>query len=401
MTRLLSALLLLVLCSAWGPASAETAAERVGRRIAHAEPGDVITLSPGDYVIDRQWTATTPGTADHPIVLRAGSLGQVRLISRVAQALVVDAPYWIIENLDIRGACHDDGKCDHAIHVVGRADHVTIRNNRLHDFNAMIKGNGRGEGAARAFPDHVTIEGNALFNGAPRHTTASVALIDVVGGRHWTIRDNFIADFAKSDGDRAAHGAFLKGNSSDGVFERNLVMCSWRHRGGARVGLSFGGGGVGDAKYCEGQDCSRMHQGGIMRNNVIMNCSDVGIYLNRASGSRIYNNLLYDTVGIDVRYRASSADIRNNIVFGGIRNRDGGTNTAGYNLPGGPWYVDPIQGNFAPKQRRLLGHGEPLPEVTDDFCGHPRPPAAPDVGPIQYDGAPCDVFERIRRAQAR
>ncbi|MEO5374843.1 MAG: right-handed parallel beta-helix repeat-containing protein [Alphaproteobacteria bacterium] len=387
----------LAACILWAiQALAGSPAEDAARRIAAAHPGDVITLAPGDYDLASTWRLATAGSPGRPIVLRAERLGDVRIASRAVQALVIEAPYWIVENLDIRGACDSDGDCEHAIHLVGDADHAIIRNNRLHDFNAAIKGNGKDKSTGRVFPDDVTIAGNRIYNRSVRATTAPVALIDVVGGSTWRISDNVIADFGKSQGNGIAHGAFLKGNSSDGVFERNLVACAWRHDGGARIGLSFGGGGVTDARYCENQDCSRMHRRGIMRNNIILNCSDVGVYLNRASETGVFNNLLFDTAGLDVRFGESSADIRNNIIFGAIRNRDGGTSSASRNLPAGPWYVDPAGGDFTPKDGRMLGRGDPLPRVTDDHCGHPRPAERPDIGPFQYDHGPCPVIERLK-----
>lgn len=53
------------------------------------------------------------------------------------------------------------------------------------------------------------------------------------------VEANRISDFEKGGGDTISYAAFLKGNSKDGVFERNLVVCSEHFSGGVRVGLSF------------------------------------------------------------------------------------------------------------------------------------------------------------------
>lgn len=373
------------------------------RAVREAKPGDTITLAPGDYAIERVLRAAAAGTDQAPITLRARQPGEARLLSRVHEALVIAAPWWTVENLDIKGACKEEAECEHAIHIVGDADHAVIRANRLHDFNAAIKANGSGPAGARVFPDDVLVEDNDIFNTAPRNTGSTVATIDVVGGRRWRVRDNLIADFGKSGGNEVAYGAFLKGNSRDGVFERNLVVCSWRHKGGERIGLSFGGGGVTNPLYCEDGDCTRMHVGGIMRNNVVANCSDVGIYLNRSADTRIYNNLLYATNGLDVRYPVSSADIRNNILSGRLRSRDGGVSSASANIGQPPELMAPERGDFRPGPSALVrGRGVALAEVTDDFCGHPRKGSF-DLGPFQPDGkkAACDPARRLRALDLR
>jgi hypothetical protein len=93
---------------------------------------------------------------------------------------------------------------------------------------------------------------------------------------------------------------------------------------GIRVGLSFGGGGTG-VRFCRQQDCAVDFSGGIMRKNIIMNCSrDAGIYLNKAAQTKIYHKLLYNNLGMDVRFETSSAGIDNNIISGRVRDRDRG-----------------------------------------------------------------------------
>ena len=83
-----------------------------------------------------------------------------------------------------------------------------------------------------------------------------------------------------------------------------------------------------------------------------MNCSDVGIYLNRAQDTLVDHNTLYATAGIDVRFPTSSATLRNNALTGAIRNRDGGTSTQSGNLANvalatmQAWFQDPANADF-------------------------------------------------------
>jgi parallel beta-helix repeat protein len=368
--------------------------------VNNAAPGDVITLAPGTYDVNQNLLSDNAGTAAQPIVVRAAVLGQAFIRFNAVEGFKVSAPHWTFENLDIQGVCATHSSCEHAFHIVGQADFTHIRNCRLHDYNAMIKGNG--EGNPFVFADDVVIEDSEFFNATIRNTSNPVTPIDVVGGRRWRVRGNFIHDHAKGQGDGISYAAFLKGNSRDGIFERNLVICERDHTGGIRLGLSFGGGGSGPPSICEDGTCTPEHQNGILRNNVIVNCpQDVGIYLNAAANSRIYNNTVFNTTGIDVRFVATTADLRNNILSGSIRNRDGGTSTEGANLEGitltqwNAWFSDPDGADFGLIDgSQIVDLGQVLAQVTDDYCGNLRNDGAPDLGAVEYDGdGVCDTTQ--------
>jgi hypothetical protein len=305
----------------------------------------------------------------------------------------------------------------------------------------MIKGNGEGE--PRMFPNDVLVEDNILLDTAPRTGDAPVTPIDVVGGRGWVVRGNFIADFGKAGGDQVSYGAFLKGNSSDGILEHNLVMCEWKTHGGVRIGLSLGGGGTG-AGLCDQGSCATEHRHGIIRSNIVANCpQDVGIYLNQANETKILNNTLFNTNGIDVRFPASSAQITGNIISGGVRSRDGASFTAGSNLlfgrdtsmieqKGLAWLREKIFGGSGQFDRLpagwvdwLAGRGDmdaifenaragnftlrpgvenettsPSREVADDFCGFPRDRRLPSLGAIELRDEACYVPMVMLRAES-
>ncbi|QQR75961.1 MAG: right-handed parallel beta-helix repeat-containing protein [Holophagales bacterium] len=361
-----------------------------------AVAGDVITLAPGTYAVAQSLLCDAPGTASAPIVVRAASPGTAEIRFDAVEGFKVSAPHWIFEDLVVRGVCALDDDCEHAFHLVGAADFTHIRNSRLLDFNAQVKGNG--EGVPTVFPDDVVIEGCELANAAPRSTANPVTPIDVVGGRRWIVRANFIHDHQKAGGDQVSYAAFLKGNSRDGLFERNLVICERDHAGGVRLGLSFGGGGSGPDPICEDGVCSPEHQNGTMRNNLIVNCpQDVGIYLNEAFGTRLFHNTLIATTGIDVRFAASTAEIRGNLVSGSIRNRDGGTSTSSGNLTGvalaqfQAWFVDPLAADLTLVDgTAFVDQGTPLAAVPADYCANRRDDGSPDLGAVEYDGdGPC------------
>jgi parallel beta-helix repeat protein len=367
------------------------------RAMAAAVPGDVITIAPGVYRFNHAVTATRPGVAGVPVTVRAAQPGSVVIEFATVEGFVVRAPHWRFENLTVRGACRDAAACEHAFHVVGAATHFAAVNNTILDFNAHFKINGIGIAGTRVFPDHGLIESNTLSNSAPRRTRNPVTPIDLVGASDWTVRGNLITDFIKAGGDRVSYGAFAKGGGARTIFERNVVWCEARLRGqpGQRVGLSLGGGGT-EKPYCRDGKCVNEQQDGVVRDNLVASCSDVGIYLNSASSSRVEHNTLVDTVGIDVRYPASSATVDGNLVDGPIRSRDDGVLRLGDNRSTalGWSYVGrhPVRGLFREWEVGDLAWKDDAPRKDGavdrpDLCGQKRA-ATPAYGAFE-DFAAC------------
>ena len=123
--------------------------------------------------------------------------------------------------------------------------------------------------------------------------------------------------------------------------------------------------------------------------------------LNKGQNVKIYNNTLYNTTGIDVRFVTSVADVRNNILNGQIRDRDGGTSTKRANLVVASTaeldalFVNPSGADFSlVNGASLVGLADVVPEVTDDFCRNARDDGAPDIGAVEYDGAVACVTTR-------
>lgn len=291
-----------------------------------AKPGDTFSIYPGTYRLTRSLKIEANGTKEAPITLRPANGGKVIIQADIRGAAIkLSGANWIIEGLEFNGICNNQAHCDHALHIVSTADNTIIRNNRLIDFNSAIKGNGEIINGRQYFPDRVLIENNTIYNNNGRHVSNPVTPIDVVGGRYWVVRGNFIADFYKAGGNKISYAGFLKGNSDNGLFEGNTVICEWRHYGGTRLGLSLGGGGTTQPNYCQGKSCKIEHYKGTIRGNLIMNCpKDVGIYLNNAANTKVENNTIINTAGVDVRFTGSFATFANNVIQGRIKDRDGG-----------------------------------------------------------------------------
>ena len=322
--------------------------EALRAALLQASPGDVITLAPGTYRFQgKSIDVPRPGRADAPIVVRAAQPGTVHIELETLEGFVVGAPYWRFENLNIDGVCRADDDCEHAFHVIGNGHHFASVNNTIRDFNAHIKINGAGG----RFPDDGLIEHTTLTATRARATANPVTPVDLVAASGWTLRANLITDFAKRDGNQVSYGAFAKGGGRNNVFERNVVWCEQVLRGlpGQRVGLSLGGGGTGH-EFCRDGRCITEQEGSTLRANLIVGCSDAGIYLNKAAGSKVFDNTLVDTSGIDVRYPASSAQVDGNLVDGPIRARDGGIVHLGDNRATPLWRAylgsHPVRGLF-------------------------------------------------------
>lgn len=352
------------------------------RAIEQARPGDAVTFMPGTYrFTGRGIVVNRAGSAAAAITVRADRPGTVMLEFDMAEGFIVSEPYWTFENLGIRGVCARHADCEHAFHVVSRAHHFIARNNHVSEFNAHFKING----AEAVFPDDGMIEANTLSNSSVRETDSSVTPIDLVAASHWTMRGNRITDFSKAGSDRVSYGAFAKGGGSGNVFEQNIVLCENHVRGapGQRIGIALGGGGTGK-EYCRDRRCITEQDGGVVRSNLVMACSDDGIYINRSATSQVKHNTLIDTGGITVRFVESSADVEGNLVDGAIRSRDGGSLHAIDNIdtPMTRLYLGlhPVRGLFQdlamlawaadPPRRR-----QPEPP-SRDLCGTERTPNA-------------------------
>ncbi|MDE2228282.1 MAG: hypothetical protein KGL11_04485 [Alphaproteobacteria bacterium] len=323
MTRGLALTAFALLCWCAAPAAArQITAGNVAEiltALQRAKPGDTITIAPGRYALPAIRLRQS-GAQRHPITLRARRLGEVELTSDATEFFKVAGPDWVFENLDIAGTCAADTACEHAFHIVNGADRTLIRHNRIHDYNAHIKGNGEGG----RFPNDVRIEDNWLFGTHVRHTDNPIAPIDVVGGKRWIVRGNLIADYGKTFGhpatrtDDFGYALFFKGNSAGTLVERNVVLCADRlpHLPYTR-GLSLGGSATGP-EFCEGSCDRDENRASVIRGNVVLACPDQpGIYLFRAADAQVTGNTLIGTGGIVAVSPDTSATVTDNAVAGG------------------------------------------------------------------------------------
>ncbi|HEY6556553.1 MAG TPA: MYXO-CTERM sorting domain-containing protein [Polyangiaceae bacterium] len=367
--------------------------------IADAGAGDEIILAPGTYAISgANLSCAANGTPTSPIIVRSATPLAAKLELATSEGFLVTGANWQFVGLDIKGTCGTDDACDHAFHVAGAATGFVLRGSRVVDFNAQLKVNASTGGAG--IPHRGLVENSELYDTHARNTAKPVTKLNIDTGDDWVVRANYIHDFHKASGD-PSYGAFMKSGGRNGLFERNLVLCTKDDTtAGTHIGLSFGGGGTG-AAFCApafdpGGQCATEHYDGIMRNNVIANCSDVGIYINRGANSRILHNTLIATAGIDFRFLTTSGEARGNVVSGVIRNRDSASHTAANNLTGvtlatfQAMYLAPLTGDLRRKGdlSTLIGQGPALTNVPNDYCARTRT-GAWDLGALQHALGDC------------
>jgi len=364
-------------------------AEDLLRIVPTAKSGQTILLSPGTYRIGRTMKTVFGGTSDQPITLRAAEPGTATIELVTGVGFKVAHPFWIFENLTIRGACEPARYCEHAFHIFGPAQGIVIRNNHIQDFNSHIKINGyKGQ-----WPDSGVIQSNTMTNTIPRDGKSPVTPIDLVGADNWKVLDNVISNFVKYGGNQIAYGVFMKGDSHYGRIERNLIICATKDisQPGVRVGLSFGGGTTGK-QFCRDQACVVEHTLGLAANNIIAHCNDAGIDVNRSTDITLAHNTLINTAGLDVRGKLGAAKAYGNHFEGLIRQRDGATLQQSMNESG------PMATYFeSPDKLDLHWRTAPdnipsVPFVGTDFCNKKRLDGTPPGALISKQN--CDESTR-------
>lgn len=270
--------------------------------------GTAIIVNPGTYNFNqRKLSIGNSGSKDKKIALMALKFGEVTFNLNSLEGIYIDKSFWVIKNINFFGVCEEHHQCEHAIHIVAGGDGAYIYNNIFKNFNAHIKVNGRKieNRSGYVVTNDVKIINNTFYNDSYRDVTSPVTPIDIVGGSRHIIRDNLITDFSRKVTlfkTEWSYGAFIKGESDNGKFENNLVVCShfvpYQSALDARVGLSFGGGGTGDS-YCPSGKCEYENINGSLIGNVIVNCiNDASIFINKSIDTYYRNNTIINGLGM-------------------------------------------------------------------------------------------------------
>lgn len=379
------------LCTANAARAADrnvSSAQQLRDAIENAVAGDAILVAPGVYRFDASIWTHHDGAPGRPITVRAEKLGEVRFDFHSGEGLVINNAHWTLDRLWINAACDNPQNCETGIGVKPPAHHFLLLHSRTTDWYQHVKSSRETDLEV----EDAAIVGNELYNTGTRYSQ----VIDIVGGKRWRIIGNYVHDWNGSG--NGAFGIFLKGGTSDGVIEQNLVICEKdRPSTGAMVGISLGQGGTG-GQWCA-NGCACEDTNGIVRNNIVAHCSDAGLHALKSCGGKFYNNTVYDTLGglqIQEDSNMAPVEIRNNVIGGRVF---GGTNyVASNNLLEvddalfAEIYANPAQGNFADGDNvaRARDLGVVLPEVTADYCGTLRQGTF-DFGAIEFP-AGCSTW---------
>jgi parallel beta-helix repeat protein len=305
----------------------------------------------------------------HDVVIR----GQGQDNNAVQMVFNLDnAPAWTFRDITVKDSYYHGFKFDHT-----STDCALVRVIMRDHGESGVKGTS--DPTAGSYPDRLLIDSCDIGFTQPTGGTRSVVEgVDGVGVNDWVIRNSRFVNVQKNGA--PAYAIFTKGNSSNTVIENNRFENCF-------IGASFGGGGTG-AQFFRDNDQTYEHRNGIIRNNVIMRCTDAGIYINKGVNCRIYNNTLFECVlTIQLRFSQSSGDVRNNLVLRApsnsgepvIRLRDGAVLLgSGANLAASSQAVDA---------------GNPLPvDVPFDFEGQRRPAGSGwDVGADELGLIPVEL----------
>ncbi len=280
---------------------------------------------------------------------------------------VNDSDYVTFKHMTIRDSYY------HSIQVNNgsdyfHADHLKTWDNGEGGFKATSSDN-----LEHPYSDYGLIE-NSSIGYSISGLRSSVEGVDLIAAKGWVVRGN-VFENALGANNGIGYAIFAKGNSIDTIIENNVFKNSF-------IAMSFGGGGTAP-QYFRNGDTTYEHRGGIMRNNVVYGAKDAGVYMNKATGFKVYNNTILNTgpnVGsVESRFPESSGEVRNNLLDKPVKPRHGGTAIESNNITNGTssMLVNPENGDYHLNPftaQTAIDTGIALPnDVPTDMDGNLRP----------------------------
>lgn len=353
------------------------------QKISRAKPGTTILLEDGVYRLSGALQILAPDLtlrSKREDRTKVALLGPGMEEEQVRIALSVEAPRFTLSDLTI-GRVGWSG-----IQVQGgAASDLTVHNVRVFDTGQqLLKANpGRdGRGSDRGLVACSTFE---YTDSAPSDYTNGV---DVHRGRDWIVRDcRFLRIRGPRDvGYRAGPAILFWNDARDTIVERNgLLDC---HRG-----IAFG---LGPRQGPEAPEGGFDHQGGLIRQNLVLNLqpwADEGIEVSACRDIRIEHNTVFVTGrvpwSISLRFAQTQGTVLNNLGNRRIALRDGAKAQSEANIgkARADWFVDLAHGDLRLARGDLpaIDAARPIPGLVEDFYRRPRRVGpAPDIGAIEF-----------------
>jgi parallel beta-helix repeat protein len=321
------------------------------------ESGNVtILLENGTYTLDDMlWISgdhvtfrSSSGNRDAVVIQGQGMFGGVSHIFNVpgSDFTVADLTIGLVAN--------------HAVQIHSSSDNPVIHNVRFVDTGEqMLK--------VSYVPGDSASSDNGLVEWCLFEYTAGVGPQYYIGGidahqaYNWIIRNNTFRHIRSPEEDLAEHAIHFWTESSNTLVEQNTIINCDR-------GIGFG---LGD----------RGHSGGLIRNNMVHTTRDVGIGLESASGTEVYNNTVFtENYENAIEYRfpgTQGVSIINNLTNAQIAERDGGSGRVETNVTNAQasWFADAASGNLhlVTAEPSVVDQGQSLSAVTQDIDCEPRP----------------------------
>ena len=292
-----------------------------------------------------------------------------------------------VQNLTIRDIYF------HPIQFDPNADAPQIYNVRLLDAGEQfIKGSsgGFGIGVDNGVVEYTIME----YTSNPPLTdhgggTGYTNGVDIHGGDNWQIRDNLFKNFHTPDtADNLWNPAILMWNGASGTVSENNTFIN--------VDRAIAYGLVDRS----GSD----HSGGVIRNNMIYNDSNLFSASRKASSdgliivwdspaTKVYHNTIISNGNhnraIEFRFTTTGGEIKNNLADSSLGSRNGATFTQSGNLLSADisWFVAPATGDLHLKSSvaSVIDQVPVLVDAMNDFDGDNRPQGgSADIGADEY-----------------
>jgi hypothetical protein len=343
--------------------------------IAAAKPGDTVVVQSGDYDMGDRVNVNVSGEKGNPITVRcAGEKGYAVWRTRGGnRCCSISGSHLVFIGIHFAG---DAKGSDDIVFLQPSADDLRFTDCKI---------SGSGMFGVKTARSRETAVDDFVFEHCELFDVASTGF-DMVCGDRCVLRGNFIHDYGKAGGGATHYGIFMKGGGKHGIIEGNVV--DGGNRRGVLVGISFGGGLTG-AQWLPLVDgkAAPEHEGGIARNNIVMNVSDDAYSSNNASGCRWYNNLSWNCRTFR-RPRSYPPDpvLVNNLIQGPLRDISPESKGNVTELRQ-EWFASPDDGDFrltAAGQAALADKAVPVAAEDNptDFFGSERDPRSAVVGPV-------------------
>jgi len=357
---------------------------------AHHGGDKAILIEAGTYALNDMLVVTTDdvsvnsvsGDRDSVVIQGKGMAGSITHVFNVA------ADRFSVQNVTLRDVSN------HAVQFHPGVKSPVIRNVHILDTGEQMVKIAYDPDQMDLTADDGVMENCLLEYSAGIGPQWYIGGIDAHNAKNWIVRDNVFKYIQSPSLALAEHAVHFWSDSQNTLVERNLIINCDR-------GIGFG---LGD----------RGHHGGIIRNNMIYHdennstgFADVGIGLESAVNSQVYNNTIFMEHSyphaIEYRFAATTGVlIANNLTNKLIQQRDGGQATLSNNVMNAQadWFQDVDQGDLhlAWAVDTVVDQGQAIGGLTDDFDQEHRPAGdGVDIGADEYGAeAPGESNHEVR-----